>query len=318
MSPSFEATPEIVATSRGDALDRAVDTLRSGGLVALPTETVYGLAAAMDQPEAIARVYSSKRRPTTHPLIVHLAESPQLLVHAIDIDPRALRLSEAFWPGPLSLLVDRGPSVPDSVVAGGPTAVFRVPANAFTRTVISALGVPIVAPSANRFGEVSPTTASHVVASLGQEVDLVVDDGPCPIGVESTIVDCTADPFQILRPGAVLRDEIESVIGESVETARGEARAPGMLASHYAPRATVLLAIDEKDAEAIRAALPEDRQPVVVLGRGIEAGAYAARLYADLRSCDEESVRTVVAILPHESGIGVAVADRLRRAAAAR
>jgi L-threonylcarbamoyladenylate synthase len=310
--------PRIVDANDPDAVSLAADVLRRGGLVGIPTETVYGLAADMRSRDAVARVYRAKGRPASHPLIVHLADAADLppLVTAV---PAAVdALTRAFWPGPLSLLIERSSAVPDDVVGGRSTAVFRVPAQPATRLVIRALGSPVVAPSANPFGGVSPTTAAHVVESLGAQVDLVLDGGPCPIGVESTILDTTVSPMQLLRPGAVLVEEIEEVLGAAVAEASGDARAPGMLSSHYAPHASVILAASVAEAFAIADALPENERPERLLGVDLEPGAFAASLYASLRLADDDGVRTVIAVVPPPLGIGRAVGDRLRRASGRR
>lgn len=310
--------PRVVPADAPDAITHAARVLRDGGLVGIPTETVYGLAADMRRRDSVARVFRVKGRPVSHPLIVHLADASALPAFARAVSPSVDALTRAFWPGPLSLLLERSDAVPDDVVGGRTTAVFRVPATDVTRAIIRELGSPVVAPSANRFGGVSPTTAAHVVASLGADVDLVVDGGACPIGVESTILDTTVTPMQVLRSGAVLTEEIEEMLGTSVAPPSGESRAPGMLESHYAPRASLLLAATAEEARSTAASLPADERPVRLIGIGIEPGAFAASLYASLRLADEDGVRTVIAVPPDPVGIGRAVADRLRRASGRR
>lgn len=310
--------PRVVSANDPDTVDRAARVLREGGLVGIPTETVYGLAADMRRLDAVARIYRVKNRPASHPLIVHLADANQLEHYVRSVSADVDALTRAFWPGPLSLLLERSNAVPDDVVGGRATAVFRVPATRVTREVVRSLGSPVVAPSANRFGGVSPTTAEHVVASLGSDVDLVVDGGPCPIGVESTILDTTVNPMQLLRIGAVLSEEIEEVLHAAVAPPTGDSRAPGMLASHYAPNASLLLASEAAEARAMADALPDEDRPVRLLGLDVEAGAFAASLYSSLRLADAEGIRTVIAVLPRPVGIGRAVADRLRRASGRR
>ncbi|HSB87363.1 MAG TPA: L-threonylcarbamoyladenylate synthase, partial [Ilumatobacteraceae bacterium] len=193
-------------------VDRALDVLRAGGLVAIPTETVYGLAADASNPSAVRRIFAVKRRPVDHPLIVHIATSEQLGHWASTIPPAAAVLADACWPGPLTLLVPRAASVIAEVTGGRETVGVRVPAHALTLELLHRFGGGLAAPSANRFGRVSPTTAAHVRADLGDEVDFVLDGGPCPIGVESTIVDCTVDPPQVLRPGGISNEDIAGLL----------------------------------------------------------------------------------------------------------
>ncbi len=209
---------------------RAVDALRRGGLVAFPTETVYGLGADAADPDALARLFAVKGRPAEHPVIVHVAEPEQLADWAADVPPAARLLADALWPGPLTLVVPRAARVPDGVTGGGNTVGVRVPDQPAALRLLRAFGGGIAAPSANRFGRVSPTTAADVRADLGDDVDVVLDDGPCRVGLESTIVDCTGDELVILRPGAVTRERIEAVSGQPVAIARdGLVRAPGTL-----------------------------------------------------------------------------------------
>ncbi|HSL56219.1 MAG TPA: L-threonylcarbamoyladenylate synthase, partial [Acidimicrobiales bacterium] len=221
-------------------VDRAVAVLRAGGLVGLPTETVYGLAADAEQPAAVARVFAAKGRPPSHPLIVHLASGGALDDGwAADVPDTARTLAAVVWPGPLTLLVRRGPRVLDEVTGGRPTVALRVPDHPSALAVLAGLDGGLVAPSANRFGRVSPTTAADVVAELGDRVDLVLDGGPCRVGVESTIVDLTGPEPVVLRPGGVPAARLAELLGVAVRrwSGEGEAVAPGMLPSHYAPSA---------------------------------------------------------------------------------
>lgn len=311
-------------------ISRAVETLQRGGLVAFPTETVYGLGADADNPDALARLYVVKGRPGNHPVIVHLGAPSQLTDWAADVPDAARRLGNALWPGPLTLVVRRAARVPDAVTGGADTVGVRVPDQPVALALLRAFGDGVAAPSANRFGRVSPTAAGDVRADLGDDVDLVLDDGPCTVGVESTIVDCTGDELAILRPGGIGRARIEEVSGRAVGTrSDGLVRAPGTLKSHYAPEATVLVVgAEELTARAhalvaarqrvavLGAVTPRDLPPdVVVLDAPGDADEYARVLYARLREVDRRGVDVLLAVPPPEAGVGVAVADRLRRAA---
>jgi L-threonylcarbamoyladenylate synthase len=296
----------------GNEIRRAVEALRHGGLVAFPTETVYGLGADAGNEQAVLRLYRVKGRPLDHPVIVHLGDRAGLDDWGDDISDPARALADAFWPGPLTLVVTRraGMGAP-AVAAGLATVALRVPAQPVALALLRAFGGAIAAPSANRFGRVSPTTAEHVRADLGTDVDVVLDGGPCAIGVESTIVDCTDGGVRILRPGGVPREGVEAVLGRHVEIAAVSGGAPGTLPMHYAPDARVEL-VDADALTARRAALTAEGAHVVVL-----AGVDAAHLYARLRDADASGADVVLAVLPSEDGLGAAVADRLRRAAAA-
>ncbi|MEP7216361.1 MAG: L-threonylcarbamoyladenylate synthase, partial [Anaerolineaceae bacterium] len=224
---------------------RAVAVLRAGGLIGLPTETVYGLAADAANELAVRRVFAVKGRPASHPVIVHVTGVEALADWAREVPEAALRLAGAFWPGPLTLVLPRTARAGDVVTGGQDTVALRVPSHPLALDVLRAFGGGLAAPSANRFGHVSPTTAQHVRDDLGVEVDFVLDGGPCAIGVESTIVDLATDPAApvILRTGAVTREDVARVLGGAVrvrdDVATGGVRAPGMLAAHYAPRAGV-------------------------------------------------------------------------------
>jgi len=317
--------------SKDEDVARAVELLRAGELVAVPTETVYGLAADATNPAAVAKIFAAKGRPTGHPLIAHLAAVDWLPRWTRDVSDMALALGHRFWPGPLTLILGRGPEIPTEVTGGLDTVAVRVPAHELTRAIIAALGRPIAAPSANRFGSVSPTTAEHVRRDLGDAVAFVVDGGPCAVGVESTIVDLTGDGPIIARPGGISREDIEAVVGAEVPIrAHGEIKASGTLPSHYAPRArVVLVARAELAREANRRAAAGERTGVLVpdeLRSGVDAAVELApfsdvaeqaaqQLYAALRSLDDRECEVIVAALPPEVGLGAAIADRLRRAA---
>jgi L-threonylcarbamoyladenylate synthase len=316
----------------GGDISAAVDVLRRGGLVAFPTETVYGLGADAANPEAVARIFVAKGRPRSHPVIVHVAETAAAKEWAAQVPDFAAALADAFWPGPLTLVLPRSDLVPDAVTGGLATVGLRVPAQPLALELLSAFGGGVAAPSANRFGRVSPTRAEHVRADLGPAVDLILDGGSCPVGVESTIVDCSGAEARVLRPGGVPVESLEAVLGYKPDVfVDGSVRAPGMLSSHYAPSARV----EVLPAEGIAARAQElvglgVRVGLLAPGRmiglpsGIEAlpptggaVAYAQCLYQRLREADRRGVEVLLAVPPPETGVGTAVADRLRRAAAA-
>ncbi len=302
-------------------LDLALDRLRHGGLVAIPTETVYGLAADAEQPDAVHRIFAAKGRPADHPLIVHLAG-----IEAADgwIDPSAddrvlgwvAALAAACWPGPLTMLVPRGPRVLDAVTGGRPTVGIRVPAHPLTLQLLERLAGGLAAPSANRFGRVSPTTAAHVLSDLAghldPERDAILDGGACPIGVESTIVDLTVTPPQVLRSGGIDAADIARILSIEVTGASGPSRASGMLIAHYAPACEVVV-VDDAAAAAIEVASRQG-QRVRVLDRTDDLVTAARELYADLRRADDDGLDALVAVLPPAEGLGHALRDRLVKA----
>lgn len=297
----------------------AVDVLRAGGIVGFPTETVYGLGADAAQPAAVRRVYAIKGRPGGHPLIVHIVGAGEIDRWAAAVADDARRLAALCWPGPLTLLLRRRADVDPTVTGGRDTIGLRVPAHPMSLELLDRFGGGIAAPSANRFGRVSPTTAEHVRADLGDLVDVVLDGGRCPIGIESTIVDCTTEPFTLLRPGGIPAEAIETHLGvEIARDAEGPSRAPGMLTSHYAPRARVVLATDATQADALAAAERSAGARVEVLDSGGDVLAYARGLYGWLRDADAAGVDVVVAVTPAPHGLGLAIRDRLQKAAAPR
>jgi L-threonylcarbamoyladenylate synthase len=312
------------------AIARAVATLRQGGLVAFPTETVYGLGADAENEAAVRHIFSVKGRPVSHPLIVHIAESADLTRWVQDVPPTAGRLAERFWPGPLTLILNRGPRISDAVTGGLPTVGIRVPNHHLTLAMLRSFAGAVAAPSANPFGRVSPTSAEHVRQDLGNSVDYILDGGPCSVGIESTIVDLTSDEPAILRPGGITAEQLEQALGHRVPERHGGAvRTPGQHASHYAPRATVIVVPPERMAAEAAERMAEGRR-VVCLGsptampamRGIEclplpgATADVARtLYETLREVDRRGFDIVLVSLPDERGLGAAIADRLLRAA---
>ncbi|MGB8860026.1 MAG: L-threonylcarbamoyladenylate synthase [Ilumatobacteraceae bacterium] len=297
----------------GTSVERALEILGNGGLVAIPTETVYGLAGDASNEAAVRRIFAAKARPADHPLIVHVAAAEQLPEWAAEVPPPAAVLADACWPGPLTLLVPRAAHVLPVVTGDRETVGVRVPAHAMTTELLTRFGGGVAAPSANRFGKVSPTTAMHVDDDLGDLVDYVLDGGPCPVGVESTIVDCTVTPPQILRPGGIGREEIEALLGAALGNGAGPSRAPGMLASHYAPAARVVLV--ENEAEALQASWGVSGS--WILDRSDDLVAYARSLYADLRAADARGVQVIIAVMPPPHGLGHAIRDRLTKAAAA-
>lgn len=300
----------------GTDVAKAVRVLRDGGLVGLPTETVYGLAADARNESAVRHVFSTKGRPLGHPLIVHVADVDEARRWSSDWPQAAERLADEFWPGPLTLVVRRHRDVLDAVTGGRDTVALRVPNHPLAISVLRAFGGGLVAPSANLFGKVSPTTAQHVADDLGGAVDYVLDGGPCRIGLESTIVDCSVDPPQILRPGAIVDSDVVVTAG-SVAPTSGPSRAPGMLASHYAPTCEVVPVENRVEADRLLAA-GDDSGDSVILDATADPIGFAARLYAELRRCDREGRRRVVIVLPPDVGIGRAVRDRITKAAAPR
>ena len=295
----------------------AVDVLSRGGVVAIPTETVYGLAARADNSAAIQRVFDIKGRPRNHPLIVHVASLESAHDYGV-FDETSNALANVLWPGPLTLIVPRRPAASDEITGGRDTVAIRVPSHPLTLTLLEILGTALVAPSANRFGMVSPTSAQHVEDDLGRDVDAILDGGSCEIGVESTIVDCTTRPVQILRPGAISETDIESVLHEPPAPATGPSRAPGMLTSHYAPRCAVEMFEILHDAEERQRTLFEHGKSACIVDRSENAIECARHLYADLRKCDDESFDAALFVMPPHTGIGRAVRDRLTKAAAPR
>jgi L-threonylcarbamoyladenylate synthase len=293
--------------------------------VAMPTETVYGLAALATSDSAAAAIFAAKRRPSFNPLIAHFADAA-LAAREADLDPRAARLAAAFWPGPLTIVAQVSASCRISLLAraGLDTVALRAPSHRIARALIEAVGEPLVAPSANRSGRVSPTRAEHVAADLQGRVDWILDDGPSPLGLESTIVACVGGTIRLLRPGAISREVLEAALGEAIPAGGIEARAPaapGQLASHYAPRARLRLnAASVGEAEAVldfADALAGGAMRLDLSASG-DLEQAAAQLFAHLRALDATGA-TAIAVAPiPERGLGAAINDRLRRAAAPR
>jgi L-threonylcarbamoyladenylate synthase len=318
---------QVLPAHEPAAIDEAAAVLRRGGLVAFPTETVYGLGADAFNPRAVARIFEVKARPSFDPLIVHLADTADLGRVSPTKNARVGALAARFWPGPLTLVLPRSPEVPDLVTSGLDSVGVRVPAHPAAHALIAAAGTPVAAPSANPFGYVSPTTAAHVAELLGRAVDLVLDGGPCRVGVESTILSLTGESPVILRPGGVPREALEEALGLRLHVADRRSRplAPGQLDKHYATR-TPLRILPGKAAQA-----PDDAGRVGLLAwRSAAAGGYAAtevlapdgspesaaaRLFAALRRLDGAGLDLILAEPCDETGLGHAIMDRLRRAA---
>ncbi len=330
--PSDQAAPSAATDA---ALDRAIEVLRRGGLVAIPTETVYGLAADALDEEAVDGIFRAKGRPASNPLIVHVANEIMARDLAAAWPPAAATIAAAFWPGPVTIVVPRAPCVPDIVTAGGDTVALRCPAHPIARRLIERSGIPLAAPSANRSEQLSPTTAHHVLESLGNRVDLILDGGSCDQGIESTVIDCTTKPPRILRPGPLGTAAIEAVVGSVDQAEHGAdadtARSPGTRARHYCPKTPLELPVD---APARAAALLAEGKRVgwLVLGSDQAArtlasskdlvavpmphdpAAYARHLYATLHALDQRQLDRIVADRPPDDDAWRAVCDRLGRA----
>jgi len=320
--------------SEPDAIDEAARILAAGGLVAFPTETVYGLGADATNASAVARLYAAKGRPAFNPLIAHV--DGLSAAHALArFDAAADKLAAAFWPGPLTLVLPKGAGCPvaELATAGLDTIAVRVPAHPIAQALIARLGRPVVAPSANRSGHVSPTTADHVLADLADRIDLVLDGGQSPVGVESTILASLGGEVALLRPGGLPREAVERVLGRAVSTAHetpgapdDEAPlAPGMLASHYAPRAALRLDAREiRPGEALLAFGPELPPGAALAASVLNLSARgdtveaAANLFSHLRTLDRDGAHSIAVMPIPREGLGEAINDRLARAAAPR
>ena len=306
-----------------DDVALAAAALRAGGLVGMPTETVYGLAADATSASALARLYAVKGRPASHPSIVHVASADEARLWAASWPDAADRLARRFWPGPLTLVLPAGTRADPAALGGTGTIGLRVPDQPLALALIEAAGTGLAAPSANRFGRVSPTTAQHVADDLGGDVDAILDGGPCRVGVESTIVDLTGDAPRVLRQGAVTAAMIEEALATPLAAPGPDApRAPGTLAAHYAPRLPLALVADAAavaDPAATALIAPTGARADgfhAVLDAGASPAVYAERLYGLLRAADASGAARIAAIPPVDDGIGSAVCDRLRRAAA--
>lgn len=306
----------------------AAETLRTGKLCAIATETVYGLGANALDERAVARVFAAKNRPHFDPLIVHVISDDWLMRLVTEVPPAARQLAAAFWPGPLTLVLPKTDLVPDLVTSGLPCVAIRMPAHPQARELLRLVNLPIAAPSANPFGQLSPTTAQHVADSLGDKIDLILDGGPASVGVESTVVNATTEDVEILRHGGITQEQIEAVLGRPVRSRLshvGAAPSPGMLLQHYAPTTPLLVMSDWRS-------LPIDRQrtglmllqaeesaadfgAVEILTADGDLTTAAARFFAALRRLDEHQLDQLIAEPFPETGLGRALNDRLTRAA---
>ncbi len=316
--PSFDG---LVTTD----VEFTVERLRAGGLAAIPTETVYGLAADAERIDAVTRIFEVKGRPSSHPLIVHLAGPENIHDGWIDssAEPHVIRavdrLAATCWPGPLTVLVPRGARALDAVTGGRSTVGIRVPAHPDAQQILGAFGGGLAMPSANRYGHVSPTTAEHAVADLGTlldaQRDVVFDGGRSAVGLESTIVDLAAWPPQVLRAGAIDAAAISLILSVDVHDASGPSRTSGMLSGHYAPACVVALADTPSAARLVADTYLALGKRVRVLDRTDDAVHAAFELYSDLRAADSEGIDVLVVVLPRAEGVGHAVRDRLFKAA---
>ena len=317
---------EFISNCTADALSSAAQLLKAGGLVALPTETVYGLGADATNKDAVARIYKVKGRPADHPLIVHIHSMQSLGDWADEIPSYAISLARDFWPGPMTLVLKRSILAEDFVTGGQPTVGLRVPDHVVALALLSAFakigGQGIAAPSANRFGHVSPTTAQAVQDEIGEyldQQDLILDGGPSNIGVESTIIDCTSDAPRILRPGAITIEMIEESTGLKVSSAETNIRVSGSLENHYAPKATVDLNRTPIAGEGF-IALADIQTPanVIRLAAPINIADFARVMYSALREGDAQRLKSVVVTEPLGDGLALAIRDRLMRASKGR
>ncbi len=324
---------------RDPALLEAARILRRGGLVAFPTETVYGLGANALDDGAVEKIFAAKQRPHWDPVIVHVADVASARGLTLVWPESAERLAGAFWPGPLTMLLPRAPGIPDVCTAGREKVGLRLPSHPVARALIAAAGVPVAAPSANRFGHTSPTTAEHVLADLDGQIDAILDGGPCAVGVESTVVDPTTDPATIYRPGGITAEQIRRVLGEVVVAERSASdiappealESPGLGIRHYAPRARLMLVESEAELRRVVEREAQRHRVGVLLPRGwVASGAgvtvlpwgswsepvsLARDLYLQMRALDDRGVEVIVCPLPPADGIGLAIRDRLRKAA---
>lgn len=333
-----------MAALLGTDVAHAAAILRRGGVVAFPTETVYGLGADPRQRAAVDRVYAIKGRPRNHPLIVHVHEAAAVTQWTAAVTPIATLLMSAFWPGPLTLLLPKHDAAPDAAFIESSSVAVRMPRHAMALALIAQAGGAVAAPSANRFGALSPTSAGDVAADLGDDVDYILDGGRCEVGVESTIVSLLGDQPVMVRPGGITRAQIEALVGQMAQAQATGLRAPGMLPSHYAPRAR-LVAIWSRELPAaceahVAQCLAAGRAPhygllvrnsddvaglgakgappAKIIALSDDVALLARHLYEALRSLDDAGVDTIIAVMPDVVGVGEAVVDRLQKAAGPR
>ncbi|MFV0401313.1 MAG: L-threonylcarbamoyladenylate synthase [Oscillospiraceae bacterium] len=323
------------------AIETAAELLRTGGLVILPTETVYGLGADATNPAAVEGIFRAKGRPQDNPLIVHVAKTEDIVPLVTEVPLRAQKLAEAFWPGPLTMILPRSERIPAVVSAGLETVALRFPSHPIARAVIERAGVPVAAPSANRSGSPSPTNAQHCISDMMGRVDAILDGGPCQVGLESTVVSLVGDKPRLLRPGAVTPAQLREVLGEiEVDSAvlhqleeGARASSPGMKYRHYAPKAEVLLVHgggaayqeyanahsgDGVWAMAFREDIPFLRLPALSYGGAANPEEQAEHLFSALRELDDKGAKQVLVHAPRPEGVGLAVYNRLLRAASFR
>jgi len=317
----------------------AADIIKRGGMVAIPTETVYGLAASAFNTDAIRKVFEAKGRPQDNPLIVHIAELSALAELCEDIPASAYKLAELFWPGPLTMVLKKKSIIPDDVTAGMPNVAVRMPSHPVARDIIKKSGLPLAAPSANLSGSPSPTTCAHVLGDLFGKVDAIVDGGDCSVGVESTVIDMTSSPLRLLRPGGVTLEQLKSALGEvAVDKAvfgsiseNDRVSSPGMKYRHYAPKAHVTAVCGGGDATAdyIRFTAKENdgiicfngykrrfsQRSVIEYGGEDRPEELAHNIFDSLRKIDRRSPACVYIQCPDEGGVGLAVANRIKKAA---
>jgi L-threonylcarbamoyladenylate synthase len=322
-----------------ETLERAAEIIRTGGLLGIPTETVYGLGANGLDPEAVRKIFEAKGRPQDNPLILHVSDATQVETFCHDIPEIAWTLMERFWPGPLTLVLPARDIVPRRTTGGLDTVAIRCPRNDLTRAIIREAGVPIAAPSANISGKPSPTTAQHVLHDMAGKIEAIVDGGPCSVGVESTIVDLTGETPRLLRPGGVTPEQLREILGELVvdPAVVGEidpgavVRAPGMKYTHYTPSGEVIIVTGSSQAAAdyiLRHLTGQDRvlcfqeelglypeSVAIAYGREQEPETLAQGLFAALRDLDSDKIKTIYARCPTGGGVVYAVANRLKKAA---
>ena len=311
-------------------VNRAATLLKKGALVAFATETVYGLGADASNPQALKKVFAAKGRPSDHPLIVHISDASQLSLWAKNIPDDAWKLAKAFWPGPLTLILERLPSVPDEVTGGLDTIALRIPKHPLALKLLNTFGSAIAAPSANRYGQVSPTSAQDVEEELGESISLILDGGRCSVGIESTIVDLSRAKPRVLRPGKITQEQLHSVLGNTLDTPlKAPKKYPGSKPSHYSPRAEVILSSWDNMEEKLEISLKAGKKVgllspylpnklfngVTYLSLTQDCEEQAHQLYHLLRQADHLRLELLVVVMPEDSGIGHAVRDRLRRAA---
>ena len=298
--------------SIGTDIDRAIEVIRNGGLVGFPTETVYGLAADSSNVNAVNKIFAVKGRPNNHPLIVHVGSIEFARTCSSEWTVSAETLGNTYWPGPLTVVVKKTLGVADVVTGGHSTVALRVPGHVMALELLNRMNGGLAAPSANKFGRVSPTTAQHVWDDLGTSVDYILDGGPCVVGIESTIVDCSIPTPVVLRPGGISTEDIQTVIAIGLEDL-GASRAPGMLPAHYAPNCQVILV--DTIAEANQLLVNRKSNSSRVLDASTEPVTFASTMYAQLRQCDVDGVQFLAVVQPSPLGIGLAIRDRLTKAA---